>query len=44
VRVDARQVEYRLLQGQLLQFRHRAERVALSAAAPVVYMAQETAA
>ncbi len=41
VRVDAAQTEYTLLQGDALQFRHRTERVALSAAAPVAHIARE---
>jgi alpha,alpha-trehalose phosphorylase len=41
VRVDGKQVEYGLLQGESLQFRHRAERISLSAATPVVRVAME---
>ena len=41
VRVQAAQVEYTLLQGESLQFRHRAERVTLSAASPRARIAQE---
>lgn len=41
VRVDARQVQYTLLQGESLQFRHRGERVALNQATPVVQLTQE---
>jgi trehalose/maltose hydrolase-like predicted phosphorylase len=44
VRVDARQVQYTLLQGESLQFRHRGERVALTQAAPEAQLAQEAAA
>ena len=41
VRVDAAYTEYRLLRGEALQLQHRAERVALSRAAPMVRVAQE---
>jgi alpha,alpha-trehalose phosphorylase len=44
VRVDAAQVEYTLLQGVSLQFRHRAERVSLCAATPVARITRESTA
>ena len=43
VRVEAGHVEYLLLQGDALQFRHRGSRVSLTGEEPLVRLAQEAA-
>ena len=43
VRVEVGHVEYRLLRGEALQFRHRASRVSLTLAEPLARLAQEAA-